>query len=554
MEPESAAPDKPHFSWLHLSDWHQGLPDYDRRVLLERMLEDIGKRGELDSKDSKLADIDLVIFSGDVAFSGQKAEYDATQRDLIDPLKEILGAHTAFFFAPGNHDLDRNRIKEIPREWDRLLASGAPDRQKKIGDLLYDRKKAPTILAPFENFYQFSGANGCEYPEGKIIVARTFKRGNASVGIVAINTAFCCARHNVQSVFDDKATEPWDYGVLSITEQQLKDAISKVKGCAVKFLVMHHPITWMHELEQPQLEQWISTNFDLVLYGHEHLPRFTSVSGNFGDIKFVPAGSAYASRWNSNSRYTNAFNFGAIDVPSGEGAIHHRRWMEEKDQWVCDERYWPEGIARFMLQSSLPENRKYLFEAQRKYKRYHPLRPLKEAEIILKHEPVVVDGRKFVQATVRYRLEFYPGPPGKFPFGTQANKRVLHNASDEIRRRAFTVISQKPRPTQSVKDPGDGTMIRGLVDLPAGKATVEYHYQMLESEDGVWTFVLGRFIDKVRIILEQAEGYQYEYMPLGGFPDRQPSPDGVFKFATVDSDAGHLPHQGYLVQWYPAGT
>src|SRR3954468_17075749 len=43
-------------SWLHISDWHQGLPDFDRSVLLQGMLEDIRARS---SFDSELSDIDL---------------------------------------------------------------------------------------------------------------------------------------------------------------------------------------------------------------------------------------------------------------------------------------------------------------------------------------------------------------------------------------------------------------------------------------------------------------------------------------------------------------
>jgi 3',5'-cyclic AMP phosphodiesterase CpdA len=536
-------------TWLHLSDWHQGLPDYDRTVLLERMLEDIARRSK---HDPRLSQVDLVIFSGDIAFSGKQSEYADAQRELIEPLRRQLGEDTVFFFAPGNHDLDRSELADIPPDWNKLIISKGSDRQKAIGDLLYKKKKALAILAPFDNFYKFSAENKCEYAEGTTVVSRTLKRGQASLGVVAINTAFCCNRHKI-SPADDPKNEAWDYGVLSITERQLQDAIAKVKGSNVRILVMHHPISWMHESEQPLLEQLISSKFDLVLYGHEHLPRFSSVSGNFGDIKFVPAGSAYASRWGINPRYTNAFNFGVIDLPSGEGAIHHRRWAEENGEWQRDERYWPEGIARFLVQrDSLPQNLKYIFEAQRRYKPFHSKRPAKKAEITLKHERTELGGETFLKATVRYKLELYPGPAEKFPFRTQPNVRILRHPSDEVRRKAFTLICVTPQPEPPGGVEPDFSATINLPDSTDGFVTLEYRYQMLEYEDGVWSFVLGRFIDNVRIVFEKAVGYEYEYASLGGFPNLQPYPDGVLKFESLESDAGHLPHQGYMVQWYPA--
>ncbi|MGY4465883.1 hypothetical protein ACVWWK_001565 [Bradyrhizobium sp. LB9.1b] len=74
---------------------------------------------------------------------------------------------------------------------------------------------------------------------------------------------------------------------------------------------------------------------------------------------------------------------------------------------------------------------------------------------------------------------------------------------------------------------------------------------MLETGDGVWFFGLGRFIDRVEINIERAEGFDYEFKSMGGFPDLQPGPHGVLKYETLQSEGGHLPGQGYMVQWYP---
>jgi DNA repair exonuclease SbcCD nuclease subunit len=147
-------------TWLHISDWHQGEPDTDRRILLQGMLEDIRARS---SFASELSEIDLVIFSGDVAFSGKSTEYAAAESELIEPIRQLLGGKARFVFAPGNHDLEWDKIGSIPSEWEGLLSSNATDRHKQVGDLLYDKKKSPMMLSPFQNFYQFSQKNGWSY-------------------------------------------------------------------------------------------------------------------------------------------------------------------------------------------------------------------------------------------------------------------------------------------------------------------------------------------------------------------------------------------------------
>ncbi|MGY4465882.1 hypothetical protein ACVWWK_001564 [Bradyrhizobium sp. LB9.1b] len=246
-------------TWMHISDWHQGAADFDRSVLLQRMLEDTQRRADL---DPQLAQIDLVIFSGDVAFRGDKSEYATVKKQLIDPLRSLLGPHTSFIFAPGNHDLERSKIAAIPSEWTKLLASNAPERQKQLGELLYDPKRSPMILWPFKNFYEFSAENGCAYRDGECVSSFSVSRGQRVLGIATINTAVCCARHSLSMPgVGSSENDFWDYGTLAVTEKQIRDAISRLEGAEYKILVMHHPLSWVHEEEQAGLEQLIASNF-----------------------------------------------------------------------------------------------------------------------------------------------------------------------------------------------------------------------------------------------------------------------------------------------------
>jgi hypothetical protein len=314
----------------------------------------------------------------------------------------------------------------------------------------------------------------------------------------------------------------------------------------------------MEETEQPILEQVITQNFDLVLYGHEHLPRFSSVSGNFGEIKFIPAGSAYAGRWPGNPRYTNAYNFGLVDLTNYEGMIHHRPWFEERDSWQRDDRYWPDGEAKFLLKRELfaanrdlfAANKKYIFESQRQLKRFYSMRPAKKLELTFKQEGCDIGGASFVETTIRYKADMYPGPKETFKLGILVGKRILNHPSKEVRSRAFKIISTKPAAGSTYNDKEDPSKIIVPIEMSEGQLALEYHYQMLLPEQEVWLLDLRRFVDSVKVIIEKAKGYNYEFCPLGGFPPLHPGPDGILSFDSLQSDTGHLPHQGYLIQWY----
>jgi hypothetical protein len=86
-------------SWLHLSDWHQRGADFDRTVVRDALVDDI--RGRV-SIAPALAEIRFVIFSGDIAFAGKQAEYEAAKEHLLEPVRACLASRreTSFSF-PG---------------------------------------------------------------------------------------------------------------------------------------------------------------------------------------------------------------------------------------------------------------------------------------------------------------------------------------------------------------------------------------------------------------------------------------------------------------------
>lgn len=92
---------------LHISDLHEGQPGPEtlwrrRRVLGDAWLENL----EVIADSGR--GVDLVCFTGDVAFGGRREEY-ARAADFVRELLRRLGLGPERFFAvPGNHDADRD--------------------------------------------------------------------------------------------------------------------------------------------------------------------------------------------------------------------------------------------------------------------------------------------------------------------------------------------------------------------------------------------------------------------------------------------------------------
>ena len=71
-------------------------------MVCDALIRDIRNRAQI---DPHLRQVDFVVFSGDVAFSGKPAEYEAARQHLFDPGLEAVGSRVDhLFFVSGNHD------------------------------------------------------------------------------------------------------------------------------------------------------------------------------------------------------------------------------------------------------------------------------------------------------------------------------------------------------------------------------------------------------------------------------------------------------------------
>jgi len=323
-------------TWLHLSDWHQKGKEFDRKVVRDKLIKDITDRKKI-SQD--LAEINFIVFSGDVAFSGQPEEYQAAKKELFEPILKACGlGPEKLFIVPGNHDIDRTKFELLPEQ---LLKPLDSDIQAK--EWLFDREKRRVALGPFKTFASFvsrythqkntSYANICQY-----------EIGGKKISLLGLNSAWMCGRRK------DSKEEIDDKGVVVVGEPQIHDILDKVAESDIKIAVLHHPFSWLADFECSQIERSLMEGCNFILRGHQHEPQVSFIHGTNGECVTIPAGACYDHRI-----YANAYNFVHLDLENGKGVVFLRCW-NGKDKWREDVDSSPGGKFAFNIYESVPQN------------------------------------------------------------------------------------------------------------------------------------------------------------------------------------------------------
>ena len=320
-------------TWLHLSDWHQRGKDFNRQVVRDALLEDLRNRMAI---STNLARIDFIIFSGDVAFSGQKEEYDAVIEYLFKPVLNATGlTPDQLFIVPGNHDLDRNQFELLPSA---LLAPFMSEEQ--VQEWLLNKKKRDRLLEPFEAFNEFvSTYTGQE--QAAYTSVRQLEINDKQVALLGLNSALMCGRNK------DTQNAINDYGYLVVGEPQLHDAMKQISEADLRIAVVHHPFSWLANFDRLRIEERLGQVFHFILHGHEHLPKVNILKGTEGNCVVIPAGASYERRVIQDTRYVNAYNLVHLDLEAEQGTVYLRKWSDRRNHWLSDIDTYRDGFFPF---------------------------------------------------------------------------------------------------------------------------------------------------------------------------------------------------------------
>ncbi len=279
-------PDNPQFQILHISDLHiKKKENFDRSAVLDPLI----RRVKID-RDSGFSP-EVVVVTGDIAFSGKKEEYEGAKIFFDDLLAALELPDERLFIVPGNHDLNRKKYKksDVP-----AYAS-----MQDLNDDLENEEFRPDILKGMSAYFEFIETH---YPHlaslGDRLVPFVISHetaGDKRVGLVGLNSAWMCRKSE------------GDKGRIAIGEFQLKKAVEELEKSApldLKIFLFHHPLNFLWPRDRKICRTFL--NQTILLTGHLHDTEGGFFQDYDGELHQFQAGGAYLgseSDWPARFQY-----------------------------------------------------------------------------------------------------------------------------------------------------------------------------------------------------------------------------------------------------------
>ena len=326
-------------TWLHLSDWHQTTEEnYDRTVITEELIRDIENRQKI---DSKLENIEFIIFSGDLAFSGKAAEYELAYANLIEPILGATGVSPErFFIVPGNHDLSRDEFELLPTSLSKPINKSGNGIEQYIQDWLCDARYRESLLKPFREYENFISEKLKNQLSAYSAIA-PYEIAGKKIVILGFNSALMCGREQRKNQIDDE-------GVIFIGEPQVRMNLENITDADIVISVMHHPFSWLHKADRKRVEGLIKSKSHFILHGHEHEADINKVIDSAGGYIIIPAGACYEIR-----EHYNSYNYVHLNLDNSLGQVFFRCWSDRNiSRWRQDIDIADNGVVHFTIPTS----------------------------------------------------------------------------------------------------------------------------------------------------------------------------------------------------------
>ena len=248
---------------LHISDFHyQKKNDSDYRDRVEKLCNDVkGKH------------IDLIVFSGDLVFEGEKlSDFTDASEVLFGDLQKATGlGKSRIVITQGNHDMERGQeidsiTKDLDSSYTLRTLNEFCGKERNLG-LSFDNSAHYNEFV--DDFYK-----GSDITINRFCNYRTVVVDGLKIGLLSINSAWRC-----------KKSEE-DRGRLLMHIPTISDAIYKIKDSDIILVTMHHRISDFKDFVATELENIIYEKCHLLLTGHYHKSLVgTSCYGDMGIVQ-----------------------------------------------------------------------------------------------------------------------------------------------------------------------------------------------------------------------------------------------------------------------------
>jgi hypothetical protein len=298
----------------HLSDFHaKSTADEDhfgQARVADCLLDDL-------SAWSDKQPIDVIVFSGDLAFDGTSASIERGREVLLDPLRERFPT-IPIIPVPGNHDVNRDLVDEVDEIGLREVLKSRESVQARLGD---DTKAAAARVRLTAWDAMILGWNFGLHAEPVPPYGKAFhlKCNGLDVAIGAFDTAW-----RSQGGREDK-------GQLLLVVDSLSRFLKTYSDADLKVVTFHHPLTWIAEFDGEPAANSLEHHRAIVLTGHEHNADPKLETTTRGAALYCAAPSAFDS-----VGYPNGYAVIDIDVPAAKTTVNLRRWQPKRDRFGPD--------------------------------------------------------------------------------------------------------------------------------------------------------------------------------------------------------------------------
>lgn len=239
---------------LHLTDLHYSLSN---KALINRLGEALTS---VLQKEVTEKEIDFIVFSGDLVFSGNDNLFEKAESEFIKPLCKAAGvSRERFVLCGGNHDMELE--KEFPAVSDYINKFETND----VLDAFVEKRddQFDNSCLNTRNFNEFVN-NYYSDIDGVVVNSlwhsHKIEVAGKKVGIVAFNTAW-------RSFIGE------DKGTLLLPRCSVLQAQEQIRDCDLKVCLMHHDLSDLKAFNLYELEDLIYELFHLKFSGHYHKKR-----------------------------------------------------------------------------------------------------------------------------------------------------------------------------------------------------------------------------------------------------------------------------------------
>jgi predicted phosphodiesterase len=260
-----------------------------------------------------------VLVTGDIAFSGQRAEYERAASWLLEFCRAIACPDESVWVVPGNHDVDRKlaNSKVTKTLHESIRAKLGPALDTELREILTDENSAKALLAPLAEYNTFAGRFQCSISAAKPYWERDLA---LSCGTIIRLRGLCSAL--VSNQHDAKN---------NIVLGQAQVNVHRVDG--IEYLTLcHHPPDWLQD--QDTVVSHLESKVRMQLFGHKHAQRVQEINKTLR----VTAGAMHPERdegaWEP---MYNVIEISRLDDNRLGARLFQRRWHKVDHHFLAEQ-------------------------------------------------------------------------------------------------------------------------------------------------------------------------------------------------------------------------